>query len=82
MGGGCEEGDRGKVGLDVKLFYFALGTEPTDEPLQTAEERRGYLMEMVGEWHPNMKRLLEGADHGLSACVGVLSSKTRYGDVS
>ena len=69
----------GILGTMQDYVYFALCTEPTNERVQTAEEKRSYLMEMVGEWHPDVKRLLEGADHELSACVRVLSSKPDIG---
>lgn len=59
----------GRLGVMQDYVYFALGTEPTDGGVQNAEGKRRYLVEMVGEWHPDVKRLLEGADHELSACV-------------
>ena len=68
-----------KSGAMQDYVYFALGQEPIDGRVQTSEEKRRYLMEMVREWHPDVRRLLEGADHELSACVSVLSSKPDIG---
>ena len=55
-----------KLGTIQDYVYLALAPGPIVGRVQNAGEKQGPSTDMVGEWHPNVKRLLEGADHEFS----------------
>lgn len=61
---------------DIKDYiYWLLSSEVVAKPPRTAAEKKAFTLEMSKDWDPSLRTLFELADHDVSACVHVYSSK-------
>lgn len=65
----------GRLGDFDDYLYWAMATAPRETLPTTAEQRRHLVDAVAGKWDPMLKRILDEADHELSSCIPVLSSK-------